>query len=253
MRKHFHLLRSMFIGVVLLFTMGAWGQIDPQKILSQHEPETAVVDQTVPVATTPAPVDTPMVDSAEGEDFYLSLIERLTQVLDRFVTMIEKLIGVNSGKSVPSVTDEKPAIGKKAPGKSPTAKTAPEKKSGSGVAKGTGAPLKVRATGYFPPSSKGYKSKAEAAMEGGGNDCRGNKLRTLQDYNKNDPKDYVSCATDPRVIRTGTFFTLDQFPGVRFYACDVGGGIKGNHIDICCKNEHETFKLPSSVTVRKIK
>ncbi|MBF0548294.1 MAG: SH3 domain-containing protein [Candidatus Riflebacteria bacterium] len=115
--------------------------------------------------------------------------------------------------------------------------------------KGNGSPIKVRGTGYFPPPPSGYKSKAQAAMEGGANDCRGNPLRTLQDYK---PGSYVSAATDPRVIKTGTYFTLDEYPGVKFLACDVGDAVKGNHIDICCKNNAETFKIPSTLTVRVI-
>lgn len=137
-------------------------------------------------------------------------------------------------------------------GDSPTSVTTSEGTGPGKTQPGSGAPLVVQATGYFPPPPGGYKSKREAAMEGGALDCRGKKLRTLQDYNPNDPSDYVSCATDPRVIRTGTYFTLDEFPGVRFLACDVGSAIKGKHIDICCKTEAQTFKLPSSVTVRTI-
>ncbi len=114
--------------------------------------------------------------------------------------------------------------------------------------KGTGKVISnVSATGYFPPPPGGYKSKAEAAMEGGALDCRGNKLRTLQNYK---PGSYVSCATDPRVIKTGTYFTIDQYPGVKFLACDVGGAIKGNHIDICCDNAKETYKVTGKITVR---
>lgn len=118
---------------------------------------------------------------------------------------------------------------------------------------GQGAPMTMRTTGYYPPPPGGYKSKAEARLEGGAYDCRGKKLRTLQDYNPKDPNDYVSCATDPRVIKTGTFFTLDQFPGVRFLACDVGGAIKGNRLDICCKTKADTYRLPSQVTLRVIR
>lgn len=114
--------------------------------------------------------------------------------------------------------------------------------------RGTGRVItNVKATGYYPPPPGGYKTKAEAAMEGGAYDCRGNKLRTLQDYK---PGSYVSCATDPRVIKTGTYFTIDEYPGVKFLACDVGGAIKGNHVDICCSNAKETYKIPSKITVR---
>ncbi|MEZ7892157.1 MAG: SH3 domain-containing protein [Candidatus Wallbacteria bacterium] len=110
-----------------------------------------------------------------------------------------------------------------------------------------------QATGYFPPPAGGYKSAAEAAMEGGGYDCRGKKLRTLQDFNAGDSNSYVSVATDPRVIPTGSWISIDQYPGVRFLACDVGGGIKGNHIDICCANEKETYKVTGNITVRVLK
>jgi len=126
-------------------------------------------------------------------------------------------------------------------------KTATTAASGD-TPKGAGKVISnVQATGYFPPPAGGYKSKAEAAMEGGANDCRGNKLRTLQDYK---PGSYVSCATDPRVIKTGTYFTIDEYPGVKFLACDVGGAIKGNHVDICCANEKETYKVPGKITLR---
>ncbi len=124
----------------------------------------------------------------------------------------------------------------------PTGKTPP----------GAGDPREVQATGYFPPPPEGYASEEEAQMEGGANDRNGNPLRTLQDYDPDDPDDYVSCATDPREFPTGTFFTLDQFPGVRFLACDVGDMIKGDHIDICCKTEADCYKLPSTVTLRTI-
>ncbi|NLI78698.1 MAG: SH3 domain-containing protein [Candidatus Riflebacteria bacterium] len=117
---------------------------------------------------------------------------------------------------------------------------------------GRGAPMNVKATGYYPPPPGGYKTKAEARLEGGAYDCRGQKLRTLQQYNAKDPKAYVSCATDPRVIKTGTYFTIDQFPGVRFLACDVGGGIKGQHVDICCQTKADAYRLPARVTVRTL-
>lgn len=134
----------------------------------------------------------------------------------------------------------------------PAAPATPAPTAG-GLPRGTGAPMKCNATGYYPPPPGGYSSKAEAAMEGGAYDCRGKPLRTLQDYNPKDPTSYVSCATDPRVIKTGTYFTLDEFPGVRFLACDVGGGIKNNDIDICVKNKTESYKVTKAVTFRAIK
>ncbi|MBF0547477.1 MAG: hypothetical protein HQM08_23760 [Candidatus Riflebacteria bacterium] len=120
------------------------------------------------------------------------------------------------------------------------------------VAPGNGKVIKVKATGYFCPSSGKYRSRAQARLEGGANDRSGNPLRSLQEYNSADPDDYVSCATDPRVIKTGTFFTIDEFPGVRFYACDIGKDIKGKHIDIFCNTEAQTHTLPEEVTVRTI-
>lgn len=129
-----------------------------------------------------------------------------------------------------------------------TSTTAATAKPSGDTPKGTGKVITgVQATGYYPPPAGGYKSKAEAAMEGGAFDCRGNKLRTLQNYT---PGSYVSCATDPRVIKTGTYFTIDEYPGVKFLACDVGGAIKGNHIDICCNNAKETYKVTGKITVR---
>jgi len=167
-----------------------------------------------------------------------------------------KYVSQDSSAATSTSTSTSNLTSTSAPGKSKTPATSRSGKTSgtpNGVLRGTGSPMKVKATGYFPPPPGGYKSKAEAAMEGGANDCRGKPLRTLQDYNPRDPKSYVSCATDPRVIKTGTWFTLDEFPGIRFLACDVGGGIKGKHIDICCKTEKETYKLPSSVTVRTLK
>ncbi len=114
---------------------------------------------------------------------------------------------------------------------------------------GTGRVLRVRTTGYYPPPPGGYRSKAEERMEGGALDCRGKPLRTLQDYK---PGSYVSCATDPRVIKTGTYFTIDSYPGILFLACDVGGGIKGNHIDICVKDKAASYRVTGSATVRLI-
>ena len=114
---------------------------------------------------------------------------------------------------------------------------------------GTGRVLRVRTTGYYPPPAGGYKSKAEERMEGGALDCRGKPLRTLQDYT---PGSYVSCATDPRVIKTGTYFTIDSYPGILFLACDVGGGVKGNHIDICVKDKAASYRVTGSATVRLV-
>ena len=103
----------------------------------------------------------------------------------------------------------------------------------------------VKVTGYFP---SGYKSKAQARIEGGKYDRWGNLLRTLQDYTYGS---YVSVATDPRVIKSGTFFTIKEMPDILFYACDVGSAIKGNRLDICVKSEKHTYELPRKVTIEK--
>ena len=63
-------------------------------------------------------------------------------------------------------------------------------------------------------------------------------------------RDYVSIAVDPRVIPLGTKVSIDAYPGVRFLACDVGGRIKGNHIDICVNNRQLSYKVTGNSKVR---
>jgi len=104
--------------------------------------------------------------------------------------------------------------------------------------------LDVKITGYFP---SGYKSKRQARIEGGKFDRYGRPLKTLQNYDGT----YVSCATDPKVIRSGTIFTIDKFPGIRFLACDVGRGVRGHHIDICVNNEAQSYELPKKAKLIK--
>lgn len=58
----------------------------------------------------------------------------------------------------------------------------------------------VQLTGYFPPSSAGYKNEKQKRMEGGAFDRYGKPLRTLQQFDPKDPDSYVSIATDPAVI-----------------------------------------------------
>ena len=93
----------------------------------------------------------------------------------------------------------------------------------------------VYTTGYYPDNS---------AMEGGYYDCLGNKLRTLQDYKDGS---YVSLAVDKTLIPLRSNVNIDGYKKngkpIRFYACDVGGAIKGKHVDICCKNAAETYKV----------
>lgn len=99
-------------------------------------------------------------------------------------------------------------------------------------------------TGYFPPGASGYKSKKEALMEGGSKDCLGRPLRTLQDYM---PGSYVSIAVDKKVIPLKSVVYIDGYnkddSPIVFVACDVGGAIKGHHIDICVANEKESFPV----------
>jgi len=103
----------------------------------------------------------------------------------------------------------------------------------------------IYTTGYYPPPAGGYKSKAEAKMEGGPKDRYGKPLRTLQQFDGSSTA-YVSIATDPTYIPSKSFVTIDGFPGVIFYACDVGSAIKGLHIDICVKDA----KAANAVTKR---
>lgn len=93
----------------------------------------------------------------------------------------------------------------------------------------------VYTTGYYPDDSP---------MEGGYFDCLGNKLRTLQDYTDGS---YVSLAVDKTLIPLRSYVNIDGYTKngspIKFYACDVGSAIKGKHVDICCKNAAETYKV----------
>lgn len=104
--------------------------------------------------------------------------------------------------------------------------------------------LDVKITGYFPG---GYKSKHQARIEGGPNDRYGRPLRTLQKYDGS----YVSAATDPRIIKSGTLFYLKEFPDIKFLACDVGKSVRGRHVDICVQSEKHTYQLPKRAKIIK--
>lgn len=56
---------------------------------------------------------------------------------------------------------------------------------------------------------------------------------------------YETCATDPAVIPLGSTVTVDYGDGVlhHYRAEDVGGGVKGNHIDICVASHEEALAL----------
>lgn len=102
-----------------------------------------------------------------------------------------------------------------------------------------------RATGYYPFTCKA----SERHMEGGINDRYGKRLRTLQEYTYTD-NDYVSVATDPKIIKSGTILEIEEFPNVKFLACDVGRAIRGRKIDICVKYRKDAYTLPRKITVK---
>ena len=61
-----------------------------------------------------------------------------------------------------------------------------------------------------------------------------------------------SCAVDPAVIPLGASVLVDFGDGIiqYFSADDVGGGVKGNHIDICLPTHAECFEqLYNTATV----
>ena len=55
-----------------------------------------------------------------------------------------------------------------------------------------------------------------------------------------------SCAVDPKVIPLGASVLVDFGDGIIQYysADDIGGGVKGNHIDICLPTHKECFEQP---------
>lgn len=48
------------------------------------------------------------------------------------------------------------------------------------------------------------------------------------------------CAVDPEVIKLGSTVIID---GVEYLAADVGGAVKGKHIDICVESHAEALEL----------
>lgn len=56
---------------------------------------------------------------------------------------------------------------------------------------------------------------------------------------------YETCAVDPAVIPLGNAVTVDYGDGVlhHYRAEDVGGGVKGNHIDICVASHEDALAL----------
>ena len=113
-----------------------------------------------------------------------------------------------------------------------------------------GNTYKVKITGYYPSNSK---------MEGGYVDCVDHPLKTLSDYVRNSKNNsHVSLAVDKDVIPLGSLVNIEGFNDsdnvpILFYACDVGGSIIGNHVDICCGNKEQTYKVDSGKETKELK
>lgn len=56
---------------------------------------------------------------------------------------------------------------------------------------------------------------------------------------------YETCAVDPAVIPLGSAVTVDYGDGVlhHYRAEDLGGGVKGKHIDVCVASHEEALTL----------
>lgn len=56
---------------------------------------------------------------------------------------------------------------------------------------------------------------------------------------------YETCAVDPDVIPLGSAVTVDYGDGELYHyrAEDIGGGVKGNRIDICVSSHEEALEL----------
>ncbi len=110
--------------------------------------------------------------------------------------------------------------------------------------------LDVIITGYYPDDSD---------IEGGFYDYKGNPLRTLSDYVRGSKyNSYVSLAVDPNKIKLGSLINIEGFNDsdgcpILFYACDVGDSIKGEKVDICCRDEQETYNVDSDGETKKLK
>ena len=113
-----------------------------------------------------------------------------------------------------------------------------------------GNEYEVIVTGYYPSNSK---------MEGGFEDCVGNPLKTLSNYVRGSRNNsYVSLAVDPEVIPLGCLVNIEGFKDnkdvpILFYACDKGGDVKGKHVDICCGNKKQTYKVDSDGETKTLK
>lgn len=56
---------------------------------------------------------------------------------------------------------------------------------------------------------------------------------------------YETCAVDPKVIPLGSAVMMDYGDGIlhQYRAEDIGGGVKGNHIDVCVADHEEALAL----------
>ena len=99
----------------------------------------------------------------------------------------------------------------------------------------------IKASGFYPYQLKPHERK----MEGPKIDKFGQPIRTMQCNYK-----YVTAAVDPDIIPLKTYFKIKELPGKIFYACDVGGKIKGKKIDIAVWNQKIAHQLPKYVTVQ---
>lgn len=99
----------------------------------------------------------------------------------------------------------------------------------------------IKASGYYPYSCKPH----ERRMEGAKVDKYGNKVRTMQCDSA-----YVTVAVDTDLIPLKTYFKIKEFPNKLFYACDVGGKIKGKKIDIAVWSKKHAEALPKYVTIQ---
>lgn len=81
---------------------------------------------------------------------------------------------------------------------------------------------KIKSLGEFKIS---YYNGDGSAIEGGSNNCLG------------EPLEYGMIAVDTDIIPLGTKVIIN---GEEFIACDVGGGIHGNHIDMYIPNASQS-------------
>lgn len=56
---------------------------------------------------------------------------------------------------------------------------------------------------------------------------------------------YTTAAVDPEIIPLGSILYADYGDGIihRYLAEDVGGGVRGNHIDLCVSSHQEALEL----------